>query len=64
MNPSESITSVGKNSYNWFLFKDVNAEEQLINSTFKYYVGKETDKLSDDNWWYFSNFPQRIILHW
>ncbi|CAI8284251.1 MAG: N-acetylmuramoyl-L-alanine amidase LytC [Cryomorphaceae bacterium] len=30
------------------LFISINAEEQLINSTFKYYVGKETDKLSAD----------------
>ena len=38
-----------KSMLNDVLFKDVNAEEQLINSTFKYYVGKETDKLSADN---------------
>ena len=30
------------------LFISINAEEKLINSTFKYYVGKETDKLSAD----------------
>jgi len=30
------------------MFKEINAEEQLINGTFKYYVGKEKDKLSAD----------------
>jgi len=30
------------------LFKDINAEQQVINGTFKYYVGNETDKSSVD----------------
>ena len=30
------------------LFKEINAEQQVINGTFKYYVGDETDKLSVD----------------
>ena len=31
------------------LFKEINAEQQVINGTFKYYVGNETDKSSVDN---------------
>ena len=30
------------------LFKEINAEQQVINGTFKYYVGNETDKSSVD----------------
>ncbi len=30
------------------LFKEINAEQHLVNGTFKYYVGNETDKLSVD----------------
>ena len=35
-----------KSMLNDELFKKINAEEQVINGTFKYYVGNETDKLS------------------
>ena len=28
------------------LFKEINAEQQVINGAFKYYVGNETDKSS------------------
>jgi len=37
-----------KSMLNDTMFKEINAEEQLINGTFKYYVGKEKDKLSAD----------------
>jgi len=37
-----------KSMLNDALFSEINAEEQLINGTFKYYVGKEKDKLSAD----------------
>ena len=37
-----------KSMLNDSLFKEINAEQQLINGTFKYYVGKELDKLSAD----------------
>ena len=35
-----------KSMLNDALFKEINAEQQVINGTFKYYVGNETDKLS------------------
>jgi N-acetylmuramoyl-L-alanine amidase len=31
------------------LFKRINAEERMLNGTFKYYVGNETDKLAINN---------------
>ena len=31
------------------LFKEINAEEQLLNGTFKYFVGNETNRLAIDN---------------
>ena len=31
------------------LFKEINAAEEILNGTFKYYVGSETDKLAIDN---------------
>ena len=31
------------------LFKEINAEEQILNGTFKYFVGAEIDKLAIDN---------------
>jgi len=37
-----------KSMLNDALFKEINAEQLVINGTFKYYVGKETDKLSAD----------------
>ena len=37
-----------KSMLNVALFKEINAEQQVINGTFKYYVGNETDKLSVD----------------
>jgi len=37
-----------KSMLNDVLFKEINAEQQVINGTFKYYVGKEYDKLSVD----------------
>ena len=37
-----------KSMLNDSLFKEINAEQQMINGTFKYYVGKESDKLSAD----------------
>ena len=37
-----------KSMLNDAMFKEINAEEQLINGTFKYYVGKVKDKLSAD----------------
>ena len=33
-----------KSMLNVALFKEINAEQQVINGTFKYYVGNETDK--------------------
>ena len=30
------------------LFKEINVEEEMLNGTFKYYVGNETDKLAID----------------
>ena len=38
-----------KSMLNDALFKEINAEQQVINGTFKYYVGNETDKSSVDN---------------
>ena len=37
-----------KSMLNVALFKEINAEQQVINGTFKYYVGNETDKSSVD----------------
>jgi len=37
-----------KSMLNDALFKEINAEQQEINGTFKYYVGSETDKTSLD----------------
>ena len=37
-----------KSMLNVALFKEINAEQQVINGTFKYYVGNETDKSSID----------------
>jgi N-acetylmuramoyl-L-alanine amidase len=37
-----------KSMLNDALFKEINAEQQVINGTFKYYVGNETDKSSVD----------------
>ena len=37
-----------KSMLNDALFKEINAEQQVINGTFKYYVGNETDKSSLD----------------
>ena len=37
-----------KSMLNDALFKEINAEQQVINGTFKYYAGNETDKLSVD----------------
>ena len=37
-----------KSMLNVALFKEINAEQQVINGTFKYYVGSETDKSSVD----------------
>ena len=37
-----------KSMLNDALFKEINAEQQFINGTFKYYVGNETDKSSVD----------------
>jgi N-acetylmuramoyl-L-alanine amidase len=37
-----------KSMLNDALFKEINAEQQVINGTFKYYVGSETDKSSVD----------------
>ena len=37
-----------KSMLNDALFKEINAEQQVINGTFKYYVGNETDKSSSD----------------
>ena len=37
-----------KSMLNYALFKEINAEQQVINGTFKYYVGNETDKSSID----------------
>ena len=30
-------------------FKEINAEEQVLNGTFKYFVGNELDKIVADN---------------
>ena len=38
-----------KTMLNETLFKEINAEEEMLNGTFKYYVGSETDKLAIDN---------------
>lgn len=38
-----------KSMLNEALFKEINAEEEILNGTFKYYVGNETDKLAIDN---------------
>ena len=38
-----------KSMLNNALFKKVNAEEKILNGTFKYYVGNETDKLAINN---------------
>jgi len=37
-----------KSMLNETLFKEINAEEEMLNGTFKYYVGNETDKLAID----------------
>ena len=37
-----------KSMLNDALFKEINAEQQVINGTFKYYAGNETDKSSVD----------------
>ena len=37
-----------KSMLNDALFVSLDAEQQLLNGTFKYYVGKETDKMSAD----------------
>jgi N-acetylmuramoyl-L-alanine amidase len=37
-----------KSMLNDALFNEINAEQQLVNGTFKYYVGNETDKSSLD----------------
>ena len=37
-----------KSMLNNSLFKEINAEQQVVNGTFRYYVGKEADKLSVD----------------
>ena len=37
-----------KSMLNDALFKEINAEEEMLNGTFKYYVGNETDKLAID----------------
>ena len=37
-----------KSMLNDALFKEINAEQQVINGTFKYYVGNETDKSLSD----------------
>ena len=37
-----------KSMLNDALFREINAEQQVINGTFKYYVGNETDKSSVD----------------
>jgi len=33
---------------NSVLFREIKAEQQVLNGTFKYYVGQETNKLSAD----------------
>ena len=38
-----------KSMLNDALFKEINAEEERLYGTFKYYVGNETDKLAIDN---------------
>jgi len=38
-----------KSMLNETLFKEINAEEQRLNGTFKYYVGSDTDKLAIDS---------------
>jgi len=38
-----------KSMLNDALFKEINAEEEMLNGIFKYYVGNETDKLLIDN---------------
>ena len=38
-----------KSMLNDNLFKEINAEEEVLNGTFKYYVGNEIDKLAIDN---------------
>ncbi|MDB0027589.1 N-acetylmuramoyl-L-alanine amidase, partial [Flavobacteriales bacterium] len=38
-----------KSMLNEDLFKDINAEEQVLNGTFKYFVGNEIDKIIVDN---------------
>ncbi len=37
-----------KSMLNDALFKEINAEEEMLNGTFRYYVGSETDKLAID----------------
>jgi len=37
-----------KSMLNNDLFKEINAEQEIINGTFKYYVGNEADKSSLD----------------
>ena len=37
-----------KSMLNSVLFKEINAEQQVLNGTFKYYVGQEVNKLSAD----------------
>jgi len=37
-----------KSMLNNNMFKEIDAEQQVVNGTFKYYVGKEIDKLSAD----------------
>ena len=37
-----------KSMLNEALFKEINVEEEMLNGTFKYYVGNETDKLAID----------------
>ena len=37
-----------KSMLNETLFKEINAEEEILNGTFKYYVGNEIDKLVID----------------
>ena len=38
-----------KSMLNEDLFKEINAEEQVLNGTFKYFVGNEIDKIVVDN---------------
>ena len=37
-----------KSMLNDALFKEINAEEEMLNGIFRYYVGNETNKLAID----------------